>query len=397
MNTTTASAGRAGPVTVVAGALAVVGLAAGSTVLGAAAPTEITSLAELGPNPYDIGATPGGASHSGAQDRGAEGSRPAPSPDSGRGSLHAQMYGITGDVDPGVPISSAPGVALIGAGSKWGEGIGTGMILTEDGQVLTNYHVVAGSEELRVTVADTGRTYDATLVGRDRAQDVALLQLEDVAGLQPVSVSEAAVRLADTVYAVGNGNGQGFLTRLHGEVTGVNEAIDVSDLAFTATDRLTGLIRTDADVVPGYSGGPLLDARGQVIGINTAASVGPAVDGYARPIGEAMDVVEQVRAGREDERIRIGPKGALGVEVASGRGGTGAVVAGLSEGSASGEAGIERGDVITSVNDVEIGSGEALANLIDGMDPGETVRVTWENPSGEQFSGEVTLGESPVN
>lgn len=393
MNTTAASAGRVRPVVVVAGALAVVGLAAGSAVLGAAAPTESTSLAELGPHPYDIGATPGGAPHDRAPDRGRAG---AP-PDSRRGLPHAQMYGMTGDIDPGVPISSAPGAALIGAGSRWGEGIGTGMILTEDGQVLTNYHVVAGSEELRVTVADTGRVYDATLVGRDRIQDVALLQLEDAAGLQPVSVSEAAVRLADTVYAVGNGNGQGFLTRLGGEVTGVNESIDVSDLAFTATDRLTGLIRTDADVVPGYSGGPLLDARGQVIGINTAASMGPAVDGYARPIGEAMDVVEQVRSGRENNRIRIGPKGALGVEVASGRRGTGAVVAGLSEGSASAEAGVERGDVITSVNGVEIGSGEALANLIDGMDPGETVRVTWEDSSGQQSGGEVTLGESPVN
>lgn len=326
------------------------------------------------------------------------GDAPAPSDRRRQGTPWSTQRGATTEIDRGVRMSSAPGVVLIDTKTSAGEGLGTGMVLTADGQVLTNYHVVEGSESVQVTVSDTGRSYSAKVLGADKVRDVALLQLDGADKLATVTVSEAAARLGDTVYAVGNGNGQGFLTRLDGKVTGVNQAIDVSEGAmFGPSVKLDNLIETDADVVPGYSGGPLLDAKGQVIGVTTAASVGRSIDGYATPIGEAMGVVEQVRSGREGGNVRIGPKGALGVQVATDPQVRGGVVVGLPEGSAAAGAGIARGDVITAIDGKRVGSGDQLASAVGALEPGTQVEVTWQTTAGSTRTATVTLGTSPVN
>lgn len=405
---------------VVAGALAVVGVAGVGTVAGQERSSAQQQLsANAAGAPYGIGEVPPSADDSdptgsadspgSAQQDGSgdyvhpweQGSSDStqPSPAERR---RQQPWGVdsgtASTIDRGVRMRSAPGVVLIDTAMTGGEGMGTGMVLTADGQVLTNYHVVQGSESVKVTVADTGRTYSASLLGADREKDVALLQLEGASKLATVTVSEAAARLGDTVYAVGNGNGQGFLTRLDGKVTGVNEAIDVSEGGmFGPSVQLTDLIETDADVVPGYSGGPLLDAEGQVIGITTAASTGRSIDGYATPIERAMNVVEQVRAGRESGTVRIGPKGALGVQVATDPQVSGGVVVGLPEDSAAGRAGIVRGDVITAIDGDQVRSADALATAVGSREPRTEVSVTWQTQEGRSRTATITLGTSPVN
>ena len=349
-------------VLVTGSALGLLALAGGATVAGSDSPAgqhstaavdpseeraEHKPLEALGPNPYDIGLDP------------------TDSPDASGQPRRGNVDGMPDGVEAGVAISSAPGLVLVDTFQENGEGMGTGMVLSSTGEVLTNYHVVEGSERIQVKIAATGATVSADLVGRDSTRDVALLQLKDAGDVETVSVSQAAATLGETVYAVGNGNGQGFLTRLKGTVTAVNQSIDVSDVMFGSTSRLRGLIQTDADVIPGYSGGPLLDARGQVVGLTTAASAGPQVDGFATPILSALDVVEQIRSGHEDENVRVGPKGALGVQVSSERRVQGAPVVGVTDGSPAAGAGIGEGDVITVIQVVQQVTG-GTGDQLDG-------------------------------
>lgn len=408
--------------TVVAGALAAVavagfGAAAGQDPADVAARQPLTANSR-GPAPYGIGEAPPADDTSSPE---AQSDPQGRGPNSGNDAVHPWEQGpqaesapsdrrrqqtpgadrrgrSTAEVERGVRMRTAPGVVIIDTVVGSGEGMGTGMVLGEDGQVLTNYHVVEGSESVRVTVADTGETYSATLLGADPKRDVALLQLQDAKALPTVTVSEASAALGDTVYAVGNGNGQGFLTRLDGKVTGLNESIGVSEGAlFGPTVQLSDLIETDADVVPGYSGGPLLDAKGEVIGLTTAASSGPRIDGYATPIGEVMAVVEKVRAGDESGTVRVGPKGALGVQVATDPQTPGGVVVALPTGSAAAEAGIARGDVITAIDGTPVESAGQLATEVGSREPGTQVSVSWRTTGGERRTGTVTLASSPVN
>ena len=406
---------------VVASALAVVGVVGAATVIGHdAGDAQPFSASSNGVAPYGIGeAPPAGTDGSDGTDASggsgyydsdgsyvhpwesqADGdSSPTQVPNDRRSRQQpwVQQQG-TATIDRGVRMRSAPGVVLIDTQMMGGEGMGTGMVLTDDGQVLTNYHVIEGSESVRVTVADTGRSYSASLVGADPKNDVALLRLEGAEKLATVTVSEAAARLGDTVYAVGNGNGQGFLTRLDGKVTGVNQSIDVSEGAmFGPSVKLSNLIATDADVVPGYSGGPLLDSEGRVIGLTTAASTGRSIDGYATPISTAMEVVTQVRNGQESGTVRIGPKGALGVQVATDPQVSGGVVVGLPQGSAAAAAGIARGDIITAIDGERVRSAGELAAAVGALEPGTEVGVTWQTAAGASRTGTVTLGTSPVN
>lgn len=418
MSTRTLVSRHRGTAAVVAAALAVVGLAGVGTVAGqersAAQQQLATNAADAAGAPYGIGEAPPSGDTSDTtgptdipgtgdyvhpwEQGSSDATQPTPSERRRQQPWMTERGGTAAAIDRGVRMRSAPGVVLIDTAMTGGEGMGTGMVLTDDGQVLTNYHVVQGSEKVEVTVADTGRTYSASLVGADPEKDVALLQLQGASRLATVTVSEAAARLGDTVYAVGNGNGQGFLTRLDGKVTGVNEAIDVSEGGmFGPSVKLTDLIETDADVVPGYSGGPLLDSKGQVIGITTAASIGRSIDGYATPIERAMSVVEQVRAGRESGTVRIGPKGALGVQVATDPQVSGGVVMGLPEDSAAGRAGIQRGDVITAIDGEPIRSADALARAVGSLEPGTEVSVTWQTAQGRSRTATITLGTSPVN
>ena len=160
-----------------------------------------------------------------------------------------------------VAAAQSAGVVLIEAETGSGIAAGTGMILTADGQVLTNYHVVAGSDKVSVTVADSGNTYTATVVGFDQARDVALLQLKDASGLTTVTVDNDQVAVGDAIAAVGNASGGGELVKAAGKVTATDQSLTVSsDSPWGSSEDLSGLVETNARAVPGDSGGPMFDS-----------------------------------------------------------------------------------------------------------------------------------------
>jgi S1-C subfamily serine protease len=308
--------------------------------------------------------------------------------------------GISGrgpGIDPGTEVPDAAGILEINTLLPNGEGAGTGMVLTSNGLALTNYHVVDGSTEVEVTVADTGETHTATVVGRDATHDVAVLQIQDASGLQTISVDPSGVRAGEEVAAIGNGSGQGYLTAVSGTVTGTDESITAASEA--GSEELTGLIATDADVVGGYSGGPLVDAEGQVVGMSTAASTGRTaeeVNGFAIPITTALGIADQVVAGTESDTVQVGPSGALGITITDARYG-GALVADVADGSAAARAGVVAGDTITAVDGTPVSSADELSATIGALDPGQQVALEWTTAEGRTASGTVTLQDSTVN
>lgn len=329
--------------------------------------------------------------------------------------------GATGtQVDAGVEVQDAPGTLLVETETSFGEGAGTGMVLSADGLALTNYHVVDGSSEVEVTVADTGETYTASVVGRDATHDVAVLQLQDASGLDTISVDSSGVDPGEGVAAVGNGSGQGYLTAVSGTVTGVDRSISAESLG--DTEDLTGLIETDADVVPGYSGGPLVDEDGQVVGMSTAASTGQTseqVNGFAIGITEALGIADQIVAGTESDSVQVGASGALGVTVTdaaaaaqaeyadprsrgSREGGTdsatsGALVVEVAPGSAAESAGLVAGDTVTALDGTEVADSSELSDQVSALDPGDSVSLIWTDADGAEHTATLDLGESTVN
>ncbi|AZZ56764.1 S1C family serine protease [Rathayibacter iranicus] len=284
---------------------------------------------------------------------------------------------------------------------------GTGVILTSDGMILTNNHVVAGATAVTVTVESSGHTYSARVVGTDATHDVAVLQLENASGLTPARLDTDGVAVGDAVAAVGNAGGTGDLVVAAGSVTALNQQITTSSEAGVSGETLTGLIQTDADIVSGDSGGPLVDSTGRVVGINTAASSGTAdITGFAIPISTALDVVAAIEAGADTATVRIGYPAFLGVSLSSsasvrpgGRGvssTSGALIAGVVEKGPAAAAGLAAGDTVTAVDGTAIASADALSTTLAAREPGESVVVSWIDASGAAYSAPVVLAEGPV-
>ncbi len=181
-------------------------------------------------------------------------------------------------------------------------GAGTGMIIARSGLVLTNYHVIDGAKSIRVRLVSTGRSYPATVVGTDPGHDVAVIKISGVTGLQPIPIGDSSeVAIGDGVVAIGNALGSGGSPEVAtGTVTGLNRTVVATDEDGSNAETLTGLIETSAPLLPGYSGGPLLNLSGEVIGIDTAASAGrrfrstAAEAGLAIPINQALAIARQL-------------------------------------------------------------------------------------------------------
>lgn len=294
-------------------------------------------------------------------------------------------------------------------------GAGTGIVLTSNGEVLTNNHVIEGATSISVTDIGNGKTYDATVVGYDSTDDVAVLQLKSASGLRTASISRSSAAVGQDVVAVGNAGGTGGTpSAASGTITALNRAITASDELTGTSENLTGLIETNANVQSGDSGGSLVNTSGQVIGMDTAASQGYSLSsqsnqGYAIPISKALSIASQIESGQGSSTVHVGPTAFLGVLISqsgsangydpfSGGGSTasGAVVAGVTQGSAAQQAGLVSGDVITSFNGHSITSATGLTSLMNTYKPGDRVQIGWTDASGQSHQANVTLGRGPA-
>jgi S1-C subfamily serine protease len=293
------------------------------------------------------------------------------------------------------------------------------MVLTADGEVLTNNHVVQGATSISVTDVGNGVTYQATVAGYSVGNDVAVLQLSGASGLQTVTTAAAAaVSVGAQVVGIGNAGGAGGApSYAGGAITATDKSITASDDLTGTDEQLTGMIETNADIQAGDSGGPLVDDAGQVIGMDTAGSqsfqFGSEAQGtgFAIPIGTASSIASQILADRTSSSVHVGPTAFLGVEVSQTRGGgpgygyggfgsnpgTGAAITGVVAGSPAATAGLGAGDVISSVGGYAVTSQSALQNiLVVDLSPGQAVTVAYTNGAGQQRTVTLTLASGPA-
>jgi S1-C subfamily serine protease len=280
------------------------------------------------------------------------------------------------------------------------EAAGTGMVITSEGEILTNNHVIESSTTIKAVVVATGRTYDASVVGTDKGDDIAVLQLAHASGLDTVTTDTSdPVAVGDDVTGVGNAGGDGGdPSAARGTVVAVDQKITVRSESSSGRERLTGLIEVNADIISGDSGGPLYDADTEVVGMNTAASSGPGdVTGYAIPIATALAIADDIEAGRTTGGIQLGYPAFLGVALERSAGaGVGVAIAGVRTRSAAAAAGIHAGDAITSFDGVGITSARQLMALVGGYEPDARVSVSWTDSGGTTHTATVTLGQGPA-
>lgn len=323
----------------------------------------------------------------------------------------AGLVAVPAQATPGLPAPLDPsamvgqvGPAVINIDTQMGYqsavGAGTGIVLDPSGVVLTNNHVIAGATGIHAVSVGTGQNFDVDVLGFDRNHDVAVLQLRGADGLPAANIGNSStVAIGDPVVSMGNAGGQGGTpSAVPGRVTGLNETVSAADELTGSTETLVGMIKADTAIRPGDSGGPMVNAAGQVIGMNTAASDNykfnqPGGEGYAIPINQAMAIANQIRAGIPSRTVHVGETAFLGVGVTDSNGG--AQVAQVLEGTPAAATGIAKGDMITSVNGIPVNSATDLTNVLDQRRPGDTVTLSWTGPGGPR-SGSAVLVPGPV-
>ena len=302
------------------------------------------------------------------------------------------------------PIGTGVVVINTNLAYQGGRAAGTGIVLSSSGEVLTNNHVIRGATTIRIVLPGTGRSYTAKVVGYDVTDDVAVLQASGATNLKTVVLGDSTkLKLGQAVRAVGNAGGTGSLVSASGKVTGLARSITVSDDQGGAT-RLTGLIETDAALQAGDSGGPLFNAAGDVVGMDTAASVGSgyrelaSTDGYAIPTNKALAIAARIEGGKASATVHIGGTALLGVQLDTGRfadTASGAVIAGVLPGGPAAAAGLAPGDVITRFGGRAISSPGALGAMVLARKPGAHVSITYIDQAGATHKTTITLGSGP--
>ena len=358
------------------------------------------------------------------------------------GGLIGSMHGVTASTMTAAsrtPLSASQiaqrvDPALVDVVSTEGDqgatAAGTGIVLTSNGEVLTNNHVIRGATSIKVTDVGNGRTYTAKVVGYDASRDVAVIQLQNASGLTTANLGDSSsVQAGDTVTALGNAGGKGGTPSVAtGAVTALNQSITASDEGSGAnSEQLTGLIETNADIQPGDSGGALVNSYGQVIGMNTAASSGTqfqsesgqsAAQAYAIPIDQAESIAKQIEAGQGSSTVHIGATAFLGIETDGSNSGSGSgdsggfggfggqgdgsgtsngvTIAGTLSGSAAASAGLTAGDTITSVGGQAVSSTSDIQQALVKYHPGDKISVNWVDQSGQAQTATVTLASGPA-
>ena len=348
-----------------------------------------------------------------------------------------------------VQAKVAPGLVDINAtltyDSETAEG--TGMVLSPNGLVLTNNHVIDGATQVSVTLADPksgAQTYAAKILGYDINDDVALLQLVGASGLHTVSIGNSGqVKVGTPVLALGNADGKGGAKSTAGVINALDRTIQANDQASESTENLKHMLQTSAVIQQGDSGGALANNAGQVIGMITAAvsstpkpgGAAGSSAGFAIPINFALSIAQQIAAGTASANVYIGMPGFLGVQLASsgssspgqqradqiavgaaqssGTGcensgqtatvptriapaGAGALVLGVLCQTAATQLGLEPGDVITSVNGQPVTTPASLTQATARDQATDVVTITWTGPDGSQHNKSVEMGYGPA-
>ena len=318
---------------------------------------------------------------------------------------------------------------------------GTGFVVnSRAGLILTNNHVIRDATAVTVTIPATGQVYPADIVGVDVAADVAVLRSRLVAGLPAAPLGDSATAAVGArVISFGNQAGAGGSPAVAaGVITGTGRTIQANDGAAGFSETLHGMLATNARILPGDSGGPLADAAGTVIGVDTAAGMAGTGTGYAIPIQAAMAAEEQITGRQPGQGISLGVDGFIGVIVgpgtarsptaqkarerrtAAGAAGpsrasgcaptrkdvttpatiapvpAGALVVGVLCGTGAATAGIAAGDVITVVDGHQVKSPDALTDIVGGSRPGTVMSVTWVSTAGVSRTSRIRLGPAPA-
>ncbi len=297
-----------------------------------------------------------------------------------------------------VANSILPSVVKINVTGSRGQGSGSGVILSSDGEILTNDHVVevaASGGSISVSFND-GSTARADIVGTDPLTDLAVIKARDVSGLAPATLGRSDnLDVGEQVVAIGSPFGL-EATVTSGIVSALNRPVSIGTSDGSALDTTYPAIQTDAAINPGNSGGPLVNMQGEVVGINSsirttsssAAEGGSIGLGFAIPLDKVRPIVDQLRANETPTHARLG----VSVANAASRDGlmTGAGISSVNANSAAAAAGLERGDVVTRVDDQVIVDSESLVATIRGYRPGDRATLTVVR-DGEERTIEVVL------
>ena len=282
---------------------------------------------------------------------------------------------------------------------------GTGIIVTEDGYVLTNKHVINGATKVTV-VLDDGTTYeDVKVVATDPLNDVAYLKIDDASNLTPAKLGDSkTVSVGQQVIAIGNALGQYQNTVTSGIISGTGRSVTASDSSGRGTETLSDMIQTDAAINSGNSGGPLVNAAGEVIGINTATSTSAENMGFAIPISSAKGMLNQLIETGKAERTYLGvysveitPEIAKAYNLPVEKGVylySPSSYSAIVKNSPASKAGLKDKDIITKINGTEVGATGSLANLIGEYKPGDTIQLTIIR-EGKETAINVTLEGYP--
>lgn len=283
-------------------------------------------------------------------------------------------------------------------------GGGTGFIVTKDGYIVTNKHVVSDKGATYSVFLSDGKEYKGTLLDSDPLNDLAVLKI-DGTNLPTVELSDSSmVEVGQTALAIGNSLNEYRQTVSKGIISGVNRTITASDQSGSSQEQLNGIIQTDAAINPGNSGGPLVNLAGQVIGINTAIDRSGQSIGFAIPINDAKFIIDSIKANGRVVRPQLGVRYMMitkplaqanslprdyGALVSKGGDNEVAVI----PGSAADKAGIVENDIILEINGQKLDDSNQLAKVIQKFKAGETVNLKIYH-KGEEKTVAVTLTEN---
>lgn len=373
-----------------------------------------------------------------------------PNPPTGpNGNVGGNSGGVGNATERAVINAVSPGLVDISSNLQYqgSQAAATGMVISSNGLVLTNNHVIADTTLLYATLVTTHQRFRARWLGYDAADDIAVIKLIGAHGLRTVPLGNSSdVKVGDGVVAMGNAEGAGGVTPASGDITGLDKTITASDSGAASSETLHGMLQTNAGIVQGDSGGALASTAGRVIGMNTAAATknfGTQNIGFAIPINKALAVASKIIRGQVGKSIQIGSTGFMGVLVPAGRASqssnpqqqrqrqlqqdesdsgfpvqpsspaclandltagvpgpiapvsSGALIIGELCGTPADRAGIIAGDVIVAVGKDKVSSPQQLTRVMLGFKPGDKVQVTWVDTHGTTHRTPLSLIQAP--